>query len=252
MWTRKPIGTGSAALVIALFMIWAAPALAERSSKGRRSKAVPHALKYTGSYRYAEDLDHGRELVNTAVNEAISQVTPILRPSFRKIAAKRDYLVKSIRISVNTEKIGFRVVAYRSFGVTTQPGIPHIITSKKGSITKVLQRFRGEQFEQIIENDSGEMHNVFTLLDDGETLRVDTTITSKLLKRPVSVQLDYKRVTPPARPQRRRQRRRRRVQPRRPRPPPTRGRLHPASKLKGSQQVVRDRAAPVANEATSE
>jgi hypothetical protein len=177
--------------------------------------------QFTGTYRYAGTPEEGDAIIRGAFEEAIDQVTPILRPFIRKAMGDRDYLVRSITITATPGRISFRAVSYKVFSITTEPGVPRTVTSRRGRETRVTQRFVGRQLEQVLESSRGEQRNLLTLVDGGRALVAHTTFTSRFLDRPVSFDLRYDRVAPVRRPDRNdrlRNRRTRRVRPRR-RPP---------------------------------
>jgi hypothetical protein len=189
---KRVPGTSSTLLILTISVLWAQAAAAQ---PGPRKGVAP--VDYSGNYQYAESLDHGHELVNQTIQELIDNLSPVFRRTLRKAASTRDFLVRNIRIDVTGEEITYRAVAYKAMTVRSEPNIPHIITSKSGRETKVIQRFRGEHFEQLIVNEYGEMHNVYTLVDDGLRLTVESTMSSKLLRNPVTIRLEYQRVLPP-------------------------------------------------------
>jgi len=172
--------------------------------------------RYSGSYTYADDPDQGRAIIKQAFDQAIEQVPRLFRPFMRKRMAERDYLVTSFSIRPRGERIAFRAQSYKVFSVSTQPGVTRELTSRRGHVTKVTQRFIDGSFELTIENRRGQQRNLLTLADDGRTMRVETTFTSRYLDGPVTFELRYARVEPPPQPRPRRRPRRRPPQKRAP------------------------------------
>jgi hypothetical protein len=72
--------------------------------------------------------------------------------------------------------------------------------TKLGETSKLSQRFVSGSLVQAFRGDGGARKVVWTLLPDGETLRLQVLITSKHLPRPVDYTLTYRRksVTPTA------------------------------------------------------
>lgn len=63
--------------------------------------------------------------------------------------------------------------------------------------SKLSQRFAGGTLVQYFRGDEGARQVVWTLLPDGETLRVQVIITSRHLPHPVDYTLTYRRKSPP-------------------------------------------------------
>ena len=65
--------------------------------------------------------------------------------------------------------------------------------TKQGETSKLSQRFVGQTLVQDFRGDGGSRKVVWTLLPDGDTLRVQVIITSRHLPRPVDYTLTYRR-----------------------------------------------------------
>ena len=65
--------------------------------------------------------------------------------------------------------------------------------NKLGETSKLSQRFVGETLVQEFRGDGGTRTVVWTLLPDGDTVRIRFTITSGHLPRPVDYSLTYRR-----------------------------------------------------------
>ncbi len=65
--------------------------------------------------------------------------------------------------------------------------------TRQGETSKLSQRFVGETLVQEFRGDEGARRAVWTLLPDGNTLRVQVLISSKHLPRPVDYTLTYRR-----------------------------------------------------------
>lgn len=68
--------------------------------------------------------------------------------------------------------------------------------TRQGETSKLSQRFVGETLVQEFRADEGARRTVWTLLPDGNTLRVQVLISSKHLPRPVDYTLTYRRRSP--------------------------------------------------------
>jgi hypothetical protein len=68
--------------------------------------------------------------------------------------------------------------------------------TRQGETSKLSQRFVGETLVQEFRADEGARRAVWTLLPDGNTLRVQVLISSKHLPRPVDYTLTYRRRSP--------------------------------------------------------
>jgi hypothetical protein len=176
--------------------------------------------RYAGTYTYAQEHDHGRAIVKRAMNEALTQIPRIFRPLVRRHLEKRDYFVTSFSIRRAGDRVAFRAQSYKVLRVSTYPGVTRELVSKKGRVTKVTHLLRDGHFEQILENRRGKQHSVLTLINDDNTMHVQTTFTSRYLDSPIRFELVYDRVQPRRRPPQKarprpRQRQPRKVQPRR-------------------------------------
>jgi hypothetical protein len=132
---RRRGGSGGreACLALALAIACAAgPAAAQP----RRAPPSPSS-QLSGTYRYAGTPEEGQAIIQHAFEEAIEQVSPIIRPFVRKAMTDRDWLVRSITIAATPERISFRAVSYRVFSITTEPGVPKTLTARRGRETQV-------------------------------------------------------------------------------------------------------------------
>jgi hypothetical protein len=77
--------------------------------------------------------------------------------------------------------------------VSPDDGREVVHRTKLGETSKLSQRLVGETLVQEFRGDGGARRVVWTLLPDGDTLRMQVLITSKHLPRPVDYTLTYRR-----------------------------------------------------------
>ena len=182
-WPRP--GRGAALLLAALGAL-AAPSSAAEAP-------VPEELRqrYAGEYLFAGGSGE-RALVPAAVERSVDGMFFIAR------GIAYDRLLKNCEICA-------RYTVAFSGGNTSVSGpcqVPDVSPddgretdhrNKLGETSKLGQRFVGETLVQEFRGDGGSRQVVWTLLPDGDTLRIRFVITSKHLPHPVDYTLTYRR-----------------------------------------------------------
>ena len=159
----------------------------------------PRIRPFLGTYRLADDPDRARAEIDRAFQEALAQIPNFLRPALRRQRSRHDWLVRSVTLSAQGNRLVTRARSYRRFSISSVPGEERIYTSKNGNRTRVMQRLRGRQLEIVLENRRGRMTNLLTLGHGGRRLHVSATFTSPLLDRPIRLAMSFDRVEPPRR-----------------------------------------------------
>jgi hypothetical protein len=160
--------------------------------------AGPLRRRYAGEYLFAGGSSE-RALVPAAVERSVDGMFFIAR------GIAYDRLLKSCEVcSRYTLEFSGDDTAVtgscRTPDVSPSDGREVDHRTRQGETSKLSQRFVGDTLVQDFRGDGGARRVVWTLLPDGDTLRVQVIITSKHLPRSVDYTLTYRRKTlaPPA------------------------------------------------------
>ncbi len=156
--------------------------------------------RYAGEYQFVGGAQE-RALVPAAVERSVDGMFFIAR------GIAYDRLIRTCEIC-NSYTLGFGGGNISVAGpcqrtdVSPEDGREADHRTKLDDASKLSQRFVGETLVQNFRGEEGARKVVWTLLPDGDTLRVQVVITSKHLPRPVDYTLTYrrKRTTVPAPP----------------------------------------------------
>jgi hypothetical protein len=160
------------------------------TSHGRAQGHPPELTRYAGTYRYAGSREHGRAIVEKAIDEALSEQSIVFRALAKKRLAERRPLIESITIAAPP---GLIVISLDDLRAAAKPGVPTTVKTGQGESSTVKLSFKDGRLEQVLEGEKGTLKNVFTLLDAGKTLQRDVTISGGRLPKPIRYRLLYKR-----------------------------------------------------------
>lgn len=157
--------------------------------------------RYAGEYQFVGGSSE-RALVPAAVERSVDGMFFIAR------GIAYDRLLRTCEIC-NSYTLGFGGGNISVAGpcqrtdVSPDDGREADHRTKLDDTSKLSQRFVGETLVQNFRGEEGARKVVWTLLPDGETLRVQVVISSKHLPRPVDYTLSYRRkhATVPAPPE---------------------------------------------------
>ena len=151
--------------------------------------------RYAGEYRFVGGATE-RALIPAAVERSVDGMFFIAR------GIAYDRLIRTCEIC-SSYSIGFGSGNIAVGGpcqltdVSPDDGREADHRTKLGDESKLSQRFVGGTLVQNFRGDEGARRVVWTLLPDGETLRVQVIITSKHLPHPVDYTLTYRRKNAP-------------------------------------------------------
>ena len=173
-----------AALVVSLAAIASAP------SSAQADETPPALAKMAGQYKYAGTRDQGVEIVEKATEEALAELTMVLRMLIKK--AMSSNFAETILIETPPGKIGMKV---GDLDKTTQPvGKTETVKAADGKReAKLTYEFDGSRIKATLASAEMSIFTYFTLAGDGKTLARDVTVTGKRLAKPVKYRLMYTR-----------------------------------------------------------
>lgn len=179
-------GRGATVVLVTLGMAWVgSEALAEEAAPEDTS------ARYTGTYKYGKSLDHGRAIVRAAMDKAIDQLNPFIRPLARSKLRSSNPLVREIRIARPDGRIAVTLIGQKRATFDTRPGVPEKVRNPEGKQVELTQQFVKGRLDQIFVGPKGRSVTRYTLLSDDRRLRVDTKMSGKGLKSPISWRLVY-------------------------------------------------------------
>lgn len=173
-----------AALALSVAAIASAPSLA------RADETPPALAKMAGQYKYAGTRDHGVAIVEKATEEALADLTMVLRMLIKK--AMSSSFAETILIETPAGKIGMKV---GDLDKTTQSvGKTETVKTADGKReAKLTYDFDGSRIKATLAAEEMTIVSYFTLAGDGKTLARDVTVTSKRISKPVKYRLMYTR-----------------------------------------------------------
>lgn len=175
---------------IVAVLVLSVAAIASGPSAARASDTPPALAKMAGQYKYAGTRDHGVAIVEKATEEALADLTMVLRLLIKK--AMSQSFAEAILIETPPGKIGMKV---GDLDKTVQ-GVGKTETVKTGDgkrEAKLTYEFDGQRIKATLAADEMTVVSYFTLAGDGKTLARDVTVTSKRINKPVKYRLMYTR-----------------------------------------------------------
>lgn len=149
--------------------------------------------QYDGTYNYAHDLEHGRQIIERAFDQAIQKLNPALRRYVRHKMQSSDPLIRMIVINLSGDQLSVQYVAGKTVTLKTRVGVPQKVKAPNGNEVDLTQRFEKGSLIQHFVGPEGDTTNVLTLSSDGQKLLLQSTVTGKRLDEPISYKLDYHR-----------------------------------------------------------
>jgi len=186
---QDAMGTwGLRGIVAALALSLAA--IASVPTSARADETPPALAKMAGQYKYAGTRNQGVEIVEKATEEALADLTMVLRLLVKK--AMSSNFAETILIETPAGKIGMKV---GDLDKTTQPvGKTETVKTPDGKReAKLTYEFDGSRIKATLAGDEMTIVTYFTLAGDGKTLARDVSVTSKRLSKPVKYRLMYTR-----------------------------------------------------------
>jgi hypothetical protein len=173
-----------AALALSVAAIASAPcpALAEDTP--------PALAKMAGQYKYAGTREQGVAIVEKATEEALADLTMVLRLLIKK--AMSSNFAETVLIETPPGKIGMKV---GDLDKTTQAvGKTETVKTADGKReAKLTYAFDGSRIKATLVAEEMTIISFFTLGGDGKTLARDVTVMSKRISKPVKYRLMYTR-----------------------------------------------------------
>ena len=152
--------------------------------------------RYAGEYQFIGGANE-RALVPAAVERSVDGMFFIARGIAYDRLVRTCEICSSYTIAFGGGNISVAGPCQRT-DVSPEDGRESDHRTKLDDTSKLSQRFAGESLVQNFRGEEGARKVVWTLLPDGETLRVQVVISSKHLPRPVDYTLTYRRKRGPA------------------------------------------------------
>jgi hypothetical protein len=154
------------------------------------AQTPPELAKYAGTFVYAGKRDDGIDIVEKAVDKAMSDQNMVIRALAKK--GFSDHFADTILIEVPPGKIGLKVGDLDKY--TQEVGKTVQVKGKDGKTGRLTYRFDGGAIvSTLLGEDSTSVRTVLTLASDGKSLQREVKITSSQLAKPISYRLQYKR-----------------------------------------------------------
>lgn len=137
-----------------------------------------------------------REEAVTRVNHAIDQIVSEMSWFRRSFAMRRLRSRNPVRDVIATEvRPGYVTVTYGDERHRTPVGQWQTVVAA-GEPAELMHRVVGDRILQTFRTEEGQRDTVFVFSEDGRHLRLDVTVESPQLPRPLRYSLPYRRVTP--------------------------------------------------------
>lgn len=143
-------------------------------------------VKFAGSYQFAGKDEEGLAVIDKAIEEAVSQMNKVKGLVVRKVLEANKRFIKQIKIDLPDNRIHIKLDDLESDTRLDE-------AKDVGNGAKLTVRFKGGKLEQVLESDRGAFTTVFQLVQGGQMLQRDITVTDKWLDKPVRYRLMYKR-----------------------------------------------------------
>lgn len=169
-------------------VFWLAGALLASAVGAGRAQAEPSAelAKFAGSYQFAGTDEEGTAVIDKAIEEAVSQMNKVKALVVRKVLEANKRFIKQVKIDLPDNRIHIKLDDLESDTKLDE-------AKDIGSGAKLTVRFKGGKLEQVVASDRGAFTTVFQLVQGGQMLQRDITVTDKWLDKPVRYRLLYKR-----------------------------------------------------------
>ncbi len=155
------------------------------------SQAGPQSAeeRLSGTFELVGSSAQARARVDRAIDETVSHVSGFKRP----FASGRLREKNPVRDHVRTEVANGNVtIEYGDASYTTRDGQWQTVTAT-GEQVQLLQQVVGDRIYQTFRAEDGEKVTVYSVSEDGNSLRLDVTLTSPQLPEPLRYQLEYRR-----------------------------------------------------------
>ncbi len=156
-------------------------------SGGAQAAAVP-----SGTFRAAEARDQARRVAHTAIDEAIDSMNFLARPFARKRLRKATEPCGRIRFAQDGEAVLFQCDDKREV-VAPLDGRPVRWKNDSGDEVTLRHQLDGQRLVQVFETENGARENAFVFTPEGDAVRMDVTIRSERLPRPIKFSRWYRR-----------------------------------------------------------
>ena len=166
--------------LVVVSVLGAAPARAEHP---------PELMKFAGSYQFAGTDAEGMAVIDKAIGEALSQMNKVKALVIRKILEANKRVIKQVKIDLPAGRIHMKL---DEMDVDAKLGDTKDISVGDNS-AKLTVNFKGGKIEQVLESDRGAFTTVYQIVQGGQMLQRDVTVTDKWLDKPVRYRLMYKR-----------------------------------------------------------
>lgn len=154
-----------------------------------RAEHPPDLAKFAGSYQFAGTDAEGLAVIDKAIEEAVSQMSKVKALVIKKVLESNKRFIKQVKIDLPGSRVHIKL---DELEVDAKPGETKDIDAGSGK-AKLTLRFKDTKLEQVIESDRGAFTTVYQLVQGGQVLQRDITVTDKWLDKPVKYRLMYKR-----------------------------------------------------------
>lgn len=144
-----------------------------------------------GTFRFAGGQKQ-RDRVHDAVERAVQALLPVFHDAARKRLSAANAVPEQVSISMEGEDL---VVKYGDLQPQRAPldGSIRRWTNREGTRVKITHRMRGERLVQKSWSPGGQRVAVWSISEDGRTLRLHAVMSSKLLPVAIEYRLTFKR-----------------------------------------------------------
>jgi hypothetical protein len=145
-----------------------------------------------GTFRAVDGRDDARRVANAAIDEAIESMNFLARPFARKRLRKATEPCGQIRFAVEGEEVHYQCDARREV-VAPADGRPVKWKNDGGDEVTLRHELDGLRFVQTFATENGERETAFVFTPAGDAVRMDVTIRSGRLPRPIKFSRWYRR-----------------------------------------------------------
>ncbi|MCX4241730.1 hypothetical protein [Paraliomyxa miuraensis] len=188
----KQVVSPAAAMLLMLGGLagWASPSQASPDASSDASATVANAnAELEQSFRYAGG-NKGRVAIEQAVDEAIADMSPLIRGIARTRLLEVNTVIETIDFSLGsdtlrTSYIGGRIIESPASGAAVR------WVNQFGDTVNVSQRWSDGKLVQRIFDGNGSRTNVYRFSEDGQSMTMSVTIKADRLPKPIRYRLRY-------------------------------------------------------------
>jgi hypothetical protein len=144
-----------------------------------------------GTFRAADSAGEAKRRIHDAIDDAIEPMNFVARPFARKRLRKATEPCGQIRFDVDDAGIHYQCDGKRE--VVAPAGRPVKWKNDSGDEITLHHEVDGLRFVQKFVTEKGERENTFVFTPEGDAVRMDVTIRSERLPRPIKFSRWYRR-----------------------------------------------------------